>query len=83
MIDEGPSSEDLERFGGEDSALCPDCGAEIWDQAEYCSKCSAYVGGNTSRRSPEDRWLQQRWIGALVVLLIAGLLSCYVWFRWF
>jgi hypothetical protein len=46
--DEGPSSEDLDRFG-EDSpkadARCPDCGAAVWSEADICPKCYAFLGG--------------------------------------
>lgn len=35
---EGPSEDDLERFGDE-FITCPHCGAKIYDQAEVCPNC--------------------------------------------
>lgn len=36
--DEGPSREDLARFGGE-TRPCPKCRADVYDEAEWCHKC--------------------------------------------
>ena len=71
MIDEGPSSEDLERFG-DDTALCPDCGAEVWDEADICPKCFAYIGGQASRHAPLQRWVNRKSIILIVILLLIG-----------
>lgn len=70
--DEGPSAEDLDRFGSED-AYCPDCGAKIWDQADVCPSCYAYLGGDTSRHRPFERWWKRRWT-ILVVATLVGVL---------
>lgn len=79
--DEGPSAEDLRRFGGEE-AYCPDCGATIWDQADVCPKCYAYVAGQTTRhRPPEEplaRHFRGRWKAVVVIAVIAGLLAVVV-----
>lgn len=37
-IDEGPSEEDLERFGGV-TRPCPECGTELYDDTSICWKC--------------------------------------------
>lgn len=66
--DEGPSAEDLRRFGG-DTAACPDCGAEVWDQADVCPKCFAYLGGDTVRRGRQRR---RTWRTAIILLILAG-----------
>ena len=66
--DEGPSPEDIERFSGE-TAYCPQCGAEVWDQAERCPACGEAVGGDVSSRPPLERWWRQRWV--LLVALLA------------
>ncbi len=68
MHDEGPSSEDLERFG-DDTAHCPACGAEIWDQAPVCPKCGEAIAGRTLSRPPLEHWLHKRWI--ILVAIIA------------
>jgi hypothetical protein len=76
MRDEDPSPDDLERFD-RDTAYCPDCGAEIWDQAEFCPACGGYVGGRTLSRPPLDSWLRHRW---LVLVALAALVAFFlVW----
>ena len=35
---EGPSAEDLDRFGAE-MKTCPECSSEVYDQAESCHVC--------------------------------------------
>ena len=80
MRDEGPSSEDLDRFGG-DTAHCPDCGAEIWDQAEVCPECHAYIGGNTSTRLPVESWFQRRWAVAIIIALVIAFGLLWLWSR--
>src|SRR5690242_4791978 len=59
MKDEGPSRQDIERFNRE-TAYCPDCGAEVWDQAEVCPKCFAYLGGTTSTRPPIRKTMDRK-----------------------
>ena len=39
---DGPSAEDLDRFGSE-MMSCPACGAMMYDQAERCPACGEYV----------------------------------------
>ena len=73
-VDEGPSPDDIARFDHE-SAFCPDCGAEIWDQADVCPKCFAYLGGDTSRHPPMDAWLRHRWTLLIIFALILAMLA--------
>ncbi len=72
MIDEGPSDDDIRRFGDEteETAICPDCGAEVWDQADVCPQCGQFMVDGPSRQSRTDKRLDHRWIVILVVLLI-------------
>lgn len=35
---EGPSADDIDRFGS-DTRLCPECSAEVWDEASICPDC--------------------------------------------
>jgi len=72
MRDEDPSEEDIERFSGE-TAFCPDCGAEVWDEAEVCPECHAYLGGNSSSKPPVQAWFQRKWIAVVIILLVIAL----------
>jgi len=74
--DEGPSDDDLDRFG-EDSpvadARCPDCGAAVWSEADVCPKCFAFLGGDAPR--PARGFFARRWRTLVVVLLILAMLT--------
>ncbi len=39
---EGPSPEDLERFGDE-MVDCPNCGMQVYDQTEICPRCGMAI----------------------------------------
>jgi hypothetical protein len=71
-VDEGPSEDDIERFSRE-TAYCPDCGEEVWDLADVCPKCYAYVGGNTSSRSPVQQWFRKRWVALVLILVLIAM----------
>ncbi len=65
--DEGPSDEDLAAFGedaNETTAPCPNCGAEMYDDAEWCPSCEQYVTRETREWTGRPLW----WI----VLALAG-----------
>jgi hypothetical protein len=73
--DEGPSDEDIERFGDETpkaDALCPDCGTSVWSEADICPKCYAFLGGEAA---PARRGMFAAHLKAIVVwaLIIATL----------
>ena len=44
---DGPSAEDLDRFGGE-FVTCPSCGNEIYDQAPVCHVCGEVLQDESS-----------------------------------
>ena len=67
-LDSGPGPEDLRRFAGK-TAFCPDCGGEVWDQAEVCPACGAYLAGSPSSRPPHRQVFRQR------LLILAALLA--------
>lgn len=74
--DEGPSDEDIDRFGDDSPTLdarCPDCGARVWSEADVCPKCFSYLGGDAApaRRGP----FADRWRTVVVVALVVALLT--------
>lgn len=63
---DGPSAEDLDRFGDE-FRTCPNCGRQIYDQAEICPHC-----GQAIIDSPAGaRW----WVILAVVLVLIVLVA--------
>jgi hypothetical protein len=74
MIDEDPSPDDIERFAG-DTAYCPACGAEVWDQTPVCPECGQTIAGDTLSRPPIEDWLRRRWfVLVAIIALIAFVL---------
>ncbi len=71
--DEGPSSEDIYRFG-HDTGYCPECGAEVWDQAPYCPECSEYIEGQALPRPKQSDEAQHRFRNLIIFLVMAGFL---------
>ncbi len=63
---EGPSAQDLDRFGSE-MDTCPHCGASIYDQAEMCPRCGWYLG-EEARTMP--LWVVAGVCGLIVALLL-------------
>lgn len=62
LDDEGPSAEDLDRFGDE-FVSCPNCGKAIYDQSEICPYCGNAV---TAEESGSKLWVVV--VAALVVV---------------
>jgi hypothetical protein len=63
--DDGPSAEDIERFG-DVTRTCPECGKDVFDESAVCYHCGhAFMG--TAAGSPTRNKL---WIVVTVVLLI-------------
>ena len=77
MTDEGPSLEDLRRFGG-DTAYCPKCGEEIWDQAEFCPRCRTYLAGDVSGHHPQAREFQKKFLALIAILILIVFFVIYV-----
>jgi len=76
--DEGPSDADQERFGDDRArtGYCPDCNAEVFEDAEVCPRCFAFIGDQVqSSPKPRGRWSQQ-WKVVLVVLVSFALIAC-------
>ncbi|MBM4109155.1 MAG: hypothetical protein FJ255_10165 [Phycisphaerae bacterium] len=68
-IDEDPSPEDVQKFGGE-TVRCPACGAEVYDQAEWCHKCGAVLSESAGRT---PRWVWVTGLAVIAALVVFGL----------
>lgn len=66
---DGPSARDLERFGGE-TVECPNCKAEVWDQAESCHRCGEWLGPRV-----DDGPGGRSRAAMLIILLLIGVLG--------
>jgi hypothetical protein len=64
--DEGPSADDLARFGHE-TAYCPHCGAEVWDDAQQCPSCQQWME-QPAAINPRTRAIKQAIIVGLLLL---------------
>lgn len=75
MLDEGPSPEDIDRFGGGDeTGYCPACGAEIWDLVDFCPKCRKALPSGPARRPPLEEHFRRKMLLLVVILMVVGLL---------
>lgn len=69
-IDEGPDEADLARFGS-DTAPCPKCGADIYDESAWCHKCGHVLGdGSDGKSTPAWVFIT---VAALVAMIAAFL----------
>jgi hypothetical protein len=74
---------DRERFSSE-TALCPECGAAVWDAADICPKCFAWIDGDTRTRKrrgvhhPVIRHVVV-WLLISAFLLGAGVVGFMAW----
>ena len=67
--DEGPSDDDLDRFGGV-TQTCWRCGTELYDDATVCWNCQASVGPGSGSRRGTPVWVIV--VGVLLALLVAA-----------
>jgi len=77
MIDEGPSSEDIDRFSDE-TGYCPNCGAEIWDLVDTCPKCGDHIPEGAQRHAPIEREFRNRWIVLIIILTLLAFLFVFL-----
>jgi predicted amidophosphoribosyltransferase len=77
VIDEGPSSEDIDRFGG-DVGYCTECGEEMSDLATHCPRCRAYLPRGPGSRPPVASWFQRRWVLLVVIAILLAFFIVYV-----
>jgi uncharacterized membrane protein YvbJ len=69
-LDERPSQEDIERFSKDEMGYCPNCGDEIWDDANHCNSCGEWVSGNTLHQDPVTRSVNKKLILMITVLVL-------------
>ncbi len=76
---EGPSEDDIQRFGGADSSLgfCPECGAEISDLADICPSCHSWIPEGAQRRHPLTSDMMRRWYAFIGIVVLGVFL--YLW----
>ncbi len=68
-IDEGPSDEDIQRFG-DVTRTCPECHKEVFDDAAICYHCGHAFERTTAGSTKASRWV----VGTIVVIIIAFVL---------
>jgi uncharacterized protein (DUF983 family) len=71
-LDEGPSADDIARFG-DVTVNCPECGTEMFDDVAICWKCGHAVGVNARRDGGPPIW-----VAAAAVLVILAFVFIYV-----
>lgn len=67
-FDEGPSQEDIERFGDQ-TRTCPECRKEVFDDSAVCYHCG-HAFENTTAGSGKGKV----WIIAVATLIVIGFL---------
>ena len=78
MLDEGPSQEDLERFGEIGTAYCPYCSEEISELADVCPHCKSWLTRGPSRERPFNEWWRQRTITGIIIILLIAMFITFV-----
>ncbi len=63
---DGPSAEDLDRFGDE-MLTCPHCGANASDQAQFCPVCAKDLDERPAGSPPVPMWA---WITLFVAIVL-------------
>lgn len=63
-LDEGPSQEDIERFGDQ-TRVCPECRKDVFDDSAVCYHCG-YAFERTSAGSGKSK----AWVIAVAVLIL-------------
>lgn len=69
-IDEEPSLEDMERFGGA-TRTCPECKAEVYDDAEICHECGHAFSGEAKSHP--------LMVPVMVAIIVAFVLGYLAW----
>ena len=51
---------------------CPNCRREVYEQAEQCPRCGAYLSREDAPRSTHPRWIILTAILLLIALIVAA-----------
>lgn len=72
---------DQKRFGS-NIAYCPECGAEVLDDADLCPKCFTWIDGAThSRPSRLKRSFRAVVVTLLIAAAVIGCFGCWLVLR--
>ena len=74
MIDDYPSQEDVEKFSDE-TAFCPHCGVEIWDDSTECQACGNWLTEGTSSKDPIATEITKKMVVVIVAVILVAFLS--------
>ncbi len=70
-LDEGPSDADLERFGGV-TRTCPECGTEVFDDAEVCWSCG-HAGAGRATGGGSRAWIVVAAVLGIIAMAVIAL----------
>jgi len=70
--DPDPSDQDVSDGDTPDEAPCPNCGAMIYEMAEFCPRCKQYISWNDPANQPRPVW--KILVVVLLVLMLSGLI---------
>ena len=68
--DGGPAEEESASEG--ETAPCPHCSADIYEDAERCPACGMYL---SSEDAPRAGWPAWMWIAAALALVVCALMA--------
>lgn len=72
-VDSGPDDRDADLFDeGDGLAACPECGAELYVDAERCEECGVWLTAEHRRGGERPTW--KAWVIALALLAFVLLL---------
>lgn len=69
---EGPSDEDIARFGG-DEDTCPECGVEVYHDVAMCPSCGSAIADRQESGAPAKPWIGPVAIVAIIAFAFAVL----------
>ncbi len=59
---------------GADCVACPECGAQVYEDAEQCVACGEYIVSDSSTWGSQSPWMSKA-ITIVVILLVISLLA--------